>query len=285
MEKVYLNGNYINKDQANISVMDRGFLFGDGIYEVIPCYQGKTVGLKWHLDRMNQGLSSIEIDYVADLQYWKGVIEQLLAQFEQSSIGIYIHVSRGADNKRHHAYPVGIKPTVLAYAFMINDPQPLDREQTKTYRVITQEDKRWQRCNIKSTALLGNVMHFQQGHSAGVDEVILFNKDKILTEASACNVFLVKDNIVLTPKLDHQLLPGITRKIILASMQTYGEFHVQERDISLEELNTADEVWLSSSSKEIGPVVEVDGRPVGNGNVGPMWLKAQTAYNQFKFEC
>lgn len=283
MAKVYLNGNLVDQDKAMISPMDRGFLFGDGIYEVIPCYEGKPVGLDLHLARMNRGLSEIQLNYRAERDDWRANISQLISQYEQPNIGVYIHVSRGTDTKRFHAYPQDIKPTVFAYAFEIPPSQTLNCKTAKTFSVTTIEDLRWQRCHIKSTSLLGNVMHFQQGQDAGRDEVILYNQDKIVTEAAACNVFMVKNNLIMTPKLDNHILPGITREILLHALRKEG-FHVSEQDIDLDTLHKADEVWITSSSKELGPVTKVDERVLNEGVAGPMWLSALRAYNKYKFE-
>jgi D-alanine transaminase len=281
--QVFLNGKFVDKENALISPMDRGFLFGDGIYEVIPCYHSKPVGLSLHLDRMNSGLEEIGIAFHADKQEWLTTIKHLIAQFDASSVGVYIHVSRGTDTKRYHAYPENVSPTVFAYGFEIPPSQDVDRKTAKVYEVITGEDLRWQRCHIKSTSLLGNVMHFQQGKNAKKDEIILFNKHHIITEAAACNVFVIKDNIIMTPKLDNQLLPGVTRNILLQSLSLQGGFTVFEQDISTKQLANADEVWITSSSKEVGAVVKVDDRILGSGRPGPLWEAAQNAYNASKY--
>lgn len=283
MAQVYLNGEYLEHSQAKISPMDRGFLFGDGIYEVIPTYSGRAVGLALHLARMNRGLSEIGIGYKADIEQWQKHIEHLIKQVDCESVGVYIHVSRGTDSKRFHAYPKNVTPTVFAYAFEIPPSQNPSRDSAKAYEVLTVEDLRWQRCHIKSTSLLGNVMHFQQGQDAHKDEVILYNADGFITEAAACNVFVIKDGIIKTPKLDHQLLPGITRHIILTSLAKAGGFNVSEQDITVRELRTADEVWISSSSKEIAAVGKIDNDLVGDGRPGPIWQAALNAYNEYKF--
>lgn len=283
MQSVFLNGNFVAKEQAMISPMDRGFLFGDGIYEVIPCYNGKPVGLQLHLARMNRGLTEIQLQYQAKVDEWTQIINTIIGQFESASVGVYIHISRGTDSKRFHAYPKDISPTIFAYGFEIAPSSAPNRDTAKGFEVVTVEDKRWQRCHIKSTSLLGNVMHFQQGQDAGKDEVIMYNQAGYITEAAACNVFVVKDNIIMTPKLDHQLLPGITRDILLKSLELSGGFNVSEQNIGLDTLHSADEVWLTSSSKEIGAVVKVDERVLGGSKPGPMWLAAQQAYNEHKF--
>jgi D-alanine transaminase len=280
--QVFLNGSFVAKENALISPMDRGFLFGDGIYEVIPCYDSKPVGLALHLKRMNNGLKEIGIGLTADTKEWLSIIEKLIAQFDSSSVGVYIHISRGTDTKRHHAYPKNITPTIFAYGFEIPPSQAVDRNTARGFEVITGEDLRWQRCHIKSTSLLGNVMHFQQAQNAQKDEIIMFNDNQLITEAAACNVFVIKDNIIMTPKLNNQLLPGITRNILLQSLALEGGFTVFEQDINLTKLACADEVWITSSSKEVGAVVKVDERVLGDGRPGPVWEAAQHAYNRFK---
>jgi len=284
MSTVYLNGEYLPMSEAKISPMDRGFLFGDGIYEVIPSYAGQLVGFKPHLERMQDGLDAIEIKLEVDHADWRQISRELIERNGGGNLGIYFHVSRGADTRRHHAYPDDIEPTVYAFAFEI-PPAPLPRKDAATpYTVSTAEDLRWKRCNIKSTALLGNVMHYQFGHAQGHNETILYNQDGELTEAAACNVYTVKHGIISTPLLDHQKLPGITRLMLLDILRRDGSIPIQERVVKLNELHQADEVWISSSSKEIAPVIEIDGKPVGDGTVGDVWLAAQTLYSAHKFD-
>ncbi len=284
MSIVYLNGDYMPMEEAKISPMDRGFLFGDGIYEVVPSYDGKLVGFGPHMDRMQDGLDAIEIQLHVDHQAWRYIASELLERNGGGDLGIYFHVSRGADNKRHHAYPENIAPTIYAFAFEI-PPAPIpQKDAVTTYTVATAEDLRWKRCNIKSTALLGNVMHFQHGHALGHSETLLYNQDGELTEAAACNLYVIKNGIVATPLLDHQKLPGITRLMLLEILRKDGSIAVQERVVALDELDSADEVWISSSSKEIAPVIEIDGKRVGDGKVGDVWLAAQTLYSAHKFD-
>ncbi len=166
----------------------------------------------------------------------------------------------------------------------IADPPPPDRNLVKPFRVATARDLRWGRCQIKSVSLLGNVMHFQHGHAQGLDEVLLYNANDELTECGACNAYVVKDGAVATPPLDHQILPGITRHIALALLRRDGTVPVAERVVTMDEVHHADEVWISSSSKELVPVVEIDGRPVGDGRPGGVWEHAQSLYSAGKFE-
>jgi D-alanine transaminase len=269
--------------EARISPMDRGFLFGDGIYEVIPSYQGKLVGFAPHIDRMQRGLAEIGIQFDWNHASWLDMIKQLLARNGNGDLGVYLHVSRGTDSKRGHAFPVGVTPTVFAFTFAINPPPTGLPGSAKPIQVASASDLRWKRCHIKSTALLGNVLHHQQGVDAGYQETILFNEQEELTEGSSCNAFIVKDGLISTPPLDQQILPGITRLLLLQILRTYSTLPVQERVISKAEVLAADEVWLTSSSKELMPVVAIDGQPVGSGEVGAIWYQAQQLFAAHKF--
>ncbi|MBB1416902.1 aminotransferase class IV [Pseudoalteromonas sp. SG44-1] len=284
MSTVYLNGDYMNAEHAKISPMDRGFLFGDGIYEVIPAYNGNMLGFAAHIERMKNGLNELEIvlDYTADT--WREICQQLCEKNHGENLGIYLHVSRGADTKRAHAYPSGITPTVFAYAFEIPAQPVSDIDNATTYTVSVEQDKRWQRCHIKSTALLGNVIHYQHGAAAGNKETILYNRLDELTEASSSNVFIVKDGVISTPPLDNQILPGITRWLILTILHSYSDFKVQERIITKQELFAADEVWITSATKEVGPVVKLNGQLVADGKPGKIWQQVQSLFTEHKFD-
>ena len=271
-------------EQARISPMDRGFLFGDGIYEVVPSYEGKMVGFGPHISRMQDGLAAIEIKLGWSEDQWRDVCTNLLEKNGNGNLGIYLHVTRGADTKRHHAYPVGIEPTVFGYAFDIPAPPVPDRDQIHPYTCSTGHDMRWHRCNIKSISLLGNVMHFQQSHIKGDGEILLYNTDNELTECGACNAYIVKDGVISTPVLDNQILPGITRQLLLKILKADGSIPLEERTITMDEVWDADEVWISSSSKEVVPVIKLDGKPVGDGKPGPVWEKAAKLYSAGKYD-
>ena len=283
MTIAYLNGEYMPLEEARISPMDRGFLFGDGIYEVIPSYDGRMVGFGPHISRMQNGLAAIEIKLGWNDQQWRELCVSLLEKNGNGDLGIYLHVTRGADTKRNHAYPDGVEPTVFAYAFEIPPPPVPERDKIKPYTCATGSDMRWDRCNIKSISLLGNVMHYQQGHSKGDGEILLYNENNELTECGACNAYIVKDGVVATPPLDNQILPGITRLVLLGVLQADGSIPVEERVITMDEVWNADEVWISSSSKEVVPVVKLDGKPVGDGKPGPVWEKAAKLYSEGKY--
>lgn len=283
MSTVYLNGEFMPMSEAKISPMDRGFLFGDGIYEVIPSYSGKLIGFKPHMQRLQSGLHAIGMEMPLTVAELKTVVERLILDNGSGNLGIYMHVSRGADTKRLHAYPVNVSQTVFAFSFEIPFEPVADKQQTKCYKVVSAEDLRWKRCHIKSTSLLGNVLHFQQGQTAGVDETLLYDENGFLTEASACNVFIVINNTICTPPLSDQLLPGVTRGLLLDILKKDGQLKFEERAIHMDEVHNAQEIWLTSSSKEIAPVIELDGQAVGLGKIGDLWLKAQTLFSQHKY--
>jgi len=284
MSIAFLDGNYMPIEQVKISPLDRGFLFGDGIYEVVPSYAGKMVGFAPHIARMKSGLEAIGIQLNWSTDDWMELCNRLIAKNDAGNLGIYLHVTRGTDTKRFHAFPENVAPTVFAFTFEIAPAPIADKTLVKAKKASTSRDLRWERCQIKSTALLGNVLHFQHGYEQGSDETLLFNADNQLTEASACNVFIVKDGTVITPLLDNQKLPGITRQIVLDVLRNDGQIAVEERIVTMEEVSNADEVWITSSSKEIAPITEIDGKPVGDGTIGDIWLAAQTLYSAAKFD-
>ena len=284
MSTAYLNGEYLPLEEARISPMDRGFLFGDGIYEVIPSYGGRTVGFAPHIERMRDGLAAIDIRLDYTEEQWREICDGLVDANGGGDLGIYLHVSRGADTRRYHAYPEGVEPTVFGFTFEIPPAPVADRSTTQVFTASTAQDLRWKRCNIKSTALLGNVMHFNQGYQGGNSETILYNEQGEITEAAACNVFIVKDGKVATPDTDFQILPGITRLLLIEILRADGGIPIEERVVTLDELRHADEVWLTSSTKEVAPVVMIDGAPVGDGEVGDLWEKAQALFSEYKYD-
>ena len=283
MSIAYLDGAYLPIEEAKISPLDRGFLFGDGVYEVVPSYAGTMVGFAPHIARMQDGLAAVGMTLDWSESDWAELCNRLISENGTGNLGLYLHVSRGADTRRFHAFPKNVNPTVFAFTFEIAPPPVADKALAHGYHVATAKDLRWRRCHIKSTALLGNVLHFQQGYESNCDETILYNSNNELTEASACNAFIVKDGVVITPPLDSQLLPGITRHIVLDILRKDGAIKVEERVVTMDEVNNADEVWITSSSKEIAPVTQIDGVPVGDGQVGDVWLAAQTLYSANKF--
>ena len=282
---VYLNGEYMPAEQATISPFDRGFLFGDGIYDVTPSYGGKMVGLKLHLERMDNGLKSIGIENPLTTEQWHEIATQLSNKNGGQNLGIYFQISRGNEGRRFHGFPSNVKPTVFGMVIEIA-PHPAipNRHIEAGLKVISTEDLRWSRCHIKSTAMLGNVLHFQQSYSVQNNETIMYNALGQLTEGSYSNVFIVEDGVVATPILDHQLLPGISRHIAIESMRANGSITVEERIVTMDEVRNADEIWITNSSKHIAPVLELDGEPVGDGLVGEVWERAMTIYMAAKYD-
>ena len=284
MTIAYLNGDYVPLEEAKISPMDRGFLFGDGIYEVIPSYGGKTIGTELHMVRFENGLREIGIETPwsrADLNQMFG---ELLERNGNGNLGIYLQVTRGVTMKRNHAFPQQPKPTIFAYTFDIPEPDNGNRETVTQWEVTSGQDLRWQRCHIKSTSLLGNVLHMMEGVGSGAGEIILFDAEDNLTEAAACNVFVVTDGVVRTPQLDNHKLAGVTRDMAIAILRQHSTLEVREEPISRQEVMSADEVWLSSSTKELEPVVAIDGDAVGNGEPGPVWSQAQALFAEHRFD-
>jgi D-alanine transaminase len=284
MYTAFLNGEFLPLGEARVSPLDRGFLFGDGIYELVPSYDRRMVGFRPHIARMNDGLAAIGIDLGWSGDQWFELCDAIAEQNGGGTLGIYLQVTRGADSKRFHAYPEGVSPTVFAMPVAIGEPPLADRNSVKPFRLSSARDLRWGRCHIKSVSLLGNVMHFQQGYALGHDEVLLYNANDELTECGACNAYVVTDGVVATPPLDHQILPGITRHIALSLLRRDGTVPVEERVVTMDEVRGADEIWVSSSSKEIVPVVELDGRPVGDGRPGEVWEHAQALYSAGKYD-
>lgn len=282
MTTAYLNGDFVALEDARISPMDRGFLFGDGIYEVIPSYGGRMVGFKRHMQRLNQGLQAIELDNPLSDEGWQQLLLQLMEHNDGSALGLYLQVTRGASMVRNHKFPADTPQTIFAYPFEVNAPCDGNPEQASCYRVATATDRRWRRCDIKSVALLGNVLHMMEGVSAGADEVLLFNEQDELTEAAACNAFVVVGNDIITPPLDREKLPGITRNMLVDILASEG-IAVNETAVTRDMLSSADEVWLTSSTKEVAPVIAVDGRAVNGGKPGPVWSRAQTLFAQHRF--
>ncbi len=279
MTSAFLNGDYLPLEEARISPLDRGFLFGDGIYELIPVHGGRPIAFSLHYARMCEGLSAVEINLDWTLEQWRDVCSKLIDKNGAGNLAVYLQVSRGADTKRHHAYPVGVTPTVFGFASELSISAEI-----KPLKISSAEDKRWRRCNIKSTALLGNVIHFQKGQAEGRDETLLYNVAGEITEGSTSNAFVIKDGVVATPPLDNQVLPGITRLMLLDMLRKEGSVQIEERAVTMQETKEADEIWLTSSSKDVAPVVELDGNPVGSGDPGPVWETARRVFTERKFD-
>lgn len=284
MTIAWINDQWLPLSEARISPMDRGFLFGDGIYEVIPSYGGKMVGFNRHMQRLQDGLDAIALANPLDAKIWHQQLTRLIQENGEGDLGIYLQVTRGVAEKRQHKFPEKTTPTIFAYTFDIPATSDGSLESARGITVATGTDRRWQRCHIKSVALLGNVLHMMEGVDSGADEILLFNDNDELTEAAACNVFIVKQGTIKTPALDTQKLPGITRNLLLDMFKSEIDWQVTEGVVTRAEVFSADEIWLTSSTKEIAPVISIDGIPVSHGKPGPVWSKAQQLFHKLRFD-
>ncbi len=276
--EVFLNGAFVPLAEARVSVMDRGFLFGDSIYEVIPAYGGRLFRLEQHLRRLEDNLAAIRMTDPLGRAAWESALTRLVSPFPGRDVGVYLQVTRGPAQKRDHAIPEAAQPTVLAMANPIDPPDPQLAERGIT--AITLDDIRWRLCNIKATTLLANVLLRQQAKDQQAMEAILV-RDGLVTEGAASNLFLVRDGLLVTPPKGPFLLPGITRDLVLELAAENGIPHA-EAPVTPSELGSADEVWLTSSTKEIMPVTRLDGETVGGGLPGPLWRHMVGLYQAYK---
>lgn len=277
MSIVYLNGEFCHADQAKVSVFDRGFLLGDGVYEVIPAYAGKLFRLKEHLDRLQSSLDAIRLENPLPYEQWEEMLSRLVKENFDPNLSVYLQVTRGAA-VRDHAFPKDTPASIFA---MANKIQALpEKYYQEGVAAITVEDNRWQRCDIKSISLLANVLLRQQAVDQGVSEAILV-RDGMLTEGSASNVFVVVDGEIRTPPKGQYILPGITRDLVL-ELALENKMPAAEKPVSVQELLAADEVWITSSTKEVLPVTRLNGQAVGSGKPGKVWEKMSDIYRAYK---
>ena len=275
---VYLNGQYLPIEDAKISVLDRGFTFGDGVYEVIPVYKGHIFRMREHLERLNNSLDEVYIDRPYALEQWQGILRELIEKNSIKNTGndlsLYMQVTRGI-SERDHAIDIATKQTVFAMC----RPLP-EYDRCAGISAIIEEDIRWKYCHIKAITLLPSVMLRHKARDAGATEAILV-KDGYITEGAASNVFIVKNGIVKTPPKDGSLLPGITRDLVVELLTESG-IPCEELAIKEIELKQADEIWITSSTWEIVPVTRLDNNPVGTGRPGEVWQQASEIYQRFK---
>ena len=264
-KQVFLNGEYLPISKAKVSVLDRGFIFGDGVYEVIPAYGNKPFRLEEHFARLNNSLSAVRIENPYTKEQWSKIFLRLLADGNGDQ-SIYLHITRGVA-PRDHGFPPETAPTVFVMC------SPLSSAATTLLEngiaAITLDDIRWQYCRIKSIALLPNILLRQEALDKDAIEAILI-RDGNMTEGSASNIFIVKDAVIKTPPHSDQLLPGITRDLIVELAHQHN-MTCEETIITEQELLDADEVWLSSSTKEVIAVTQLNQQAVGNGKPGPVW--------------
>ena len=278
---IYLNGQYMPIEEAKISVLDRGFIFGDGVYEVIPVYSRRAFRLPEHLRRLQHSLNGIKLANPHSDAEWTRIIGELVARNNGDDQYLYLHITRGAA-RRDHAFP---SPPVTPTVFMMSSPlstPPAELLQSGI-ACITASDNRWLRCDIKSIALLPNVLLRQMAVDAGCAETILIRNNEFMTEGAASNIFVVKNGKLLAPPKDNLMLPGITYDVVLEIADASGIPH-EVRRVMQEELFTADELLLTSSTKEVLAITQLDGQPVGSGKPGAMFARLHALYQDFKRE-
>ena len=274
---IYLNGKWMPIEEACIPVLDRGFIFGDGVYEVIPVYSRKPFRLNRHLNRLQHSLDGIRLKNPFSNAEWKQLLEQIIAGNEGEDQYLYLHITRGVA-KRDHAFPLHVTPTV----FIMSNPllPPPVELLINGASAITALDNRWIRCDVKAISLLPNVLLRQLAVDVQALETILI-RDGFLTEGAASNIFIVRDNVLLAPPKSHLMLPGITYDVVLELAATNKIQH-EVREIAESEVRTADEILLTSSTKEIMPITSLDRKPVGKGQPGSIFAQLHTLYQDYK---
>jgi D-alanine transaminase len=274
---VYLNGQFLALEEAKVSVLDRGFIYGDGVYELVPVYGRRPYRLPQHLARLQRSLDGIRLRNPHTDAEWEAIIGELIARMPFADQGVYFQITRGVA-KRDHAFPAGVAPTV----FMMSNPLALpSRGQVERgVAVITAVDERWLHCDLKTISLLGNVLARQLAVDAGATETVLF-RNGFLTEASASNVLIVRDGVIVAPPKDNQILPGITYDAAF-ELARKGGLPIEMRPVRKDEALAADEMWLSSSTKEVLAVTALDGRPFGGGKPGPVFKKVYALFQSSK---
>jgi D-alanine transaminase len=277
----YLDGRYLPLAEARISPLDRGFLFGDAVYEVIPVYNGRPFRLDAHLERLTASLAAIRLADPLTPARWREVLAELIARNGGGRQAVYLQVTRGAEDGRAHRLPARVEPTVFAMsqAFAPAPQATLD----SGIAAVTAQDIRWRRCDIKSTSLLANVLLRQRAEDANAAETLLTN-DGLVTEGASSTVFIVAaDGALCTPPKDTRLLPGTTRDLIVELARGAG-FAFEARDIPVEELGACREVWISSALREVLPVTRIDETSVGDGRPGPAWRRINDLFQRYNEE-
>jgi D-alanine transaminase len=262
----YLDGVYMPLAEARVSPLDRGFLFADGVYEVVPVHRGRLFRLREHLKRLDDSLRGIRVANPLDEAGWTAVLQRLAAQAGEPELLIYLQVTRGTEYGRNHLFPKDAKPTTFAFASPY--PQPAAATLEQGLRAVTLQDIRWDRCDIKSIALLGNVLLRQEAADRGADEALLV-RDGLLLEGSSSSVFLCVGGTLVTPPNSHRILPGTSRDAVLELAEGWLPFEIC--DVQVRDIAGCDEIWIASAGRGVLPVTTMDGEPVGSGRPGPLW--------------
>lgn len=274
---VYLNGDYIAAQDATVSVLDRGFLFGDGVYEVIPVYAGRLFRVSEHLNRLERSLRGVRIADPYDRPRWIAILEELTTRNGGGDLSVYLQITRGVAPTRSHAFPPNATPTVFAMSAPLRTLDWAQRE--RGAHAITHEDIRWRLSDLKTTAMLANVLLTQKARDAQVEETLLI-RDGLVIEGASSNVFAVRKGVITTPPAGAGLLPGITRDLVLDLIRDAGLQHCEE-PLPLPGLAEAEELWITSGSRRVMPLVAVDGRAVGAGVAGPVWRQVAASFDAY----
>jgi D-alanine transaminase len=273
----YLNGEFLPLSKARISPLDRGFIFGDGVYEVIPVYARRVFRLEDHLRRLDFSLDGIRLPNPHSELQWTQIIRELVRRGAHEDQGVYLQITRGVA-KRDHAFPKGVAPTV----FLMTNALSLPTQETVDggCAAATLVDNRWLHCDLKTTALLPNVLLRQQAVDAGAVEAVLL-RDGLLTEGAASNIFVVRNGLLLIPPKSNLILPGITYDVVVELAQEHG-IGYEIRSVSEAEVRSAQELWLSSSTREVLAITRLDGQAVGNGKPGPLFRRMYALFQELK---
>jgi D-alanine transaminase len=274
----WLDGRLLPLDEARVPVLDRGFLFGDAVYEVIPVYGGRPCRMEEHLDRLDASLAATAIPAPHDRAGWRDLLGRLIEANGGGDLALYLQVTRGVAPKRDHAIAPGLVPTVFAMTMPI--PPRASEVAENGIAAVTVADSRWLRCQIKATTLLANVLHKRKAAESGADDALLV-RDGLVIEATASNVFAVLDGAVVTPPVDPGMLTGVTRNLVLELAAGDG-IETLEAALPAERLPAASEIWVTSSTREVTPVTTLDGRVVGEGRPGPLWRRVDRLYQEYK---
>ncbi|MFN3235116.1 MAG: D-amino acid aminotransferase [Gammaproteobacteria bacterium] len=276
MSLVYLNGQYMSSEEATISPLDRGFLFGDSIYEVVPIFDGKALASAEHYQRLTRSLNNINFTNPLSEDDWQTIIEKLSDSREDNSFMVYVQITRGAQAGRAHHIPENITPTIFATTF---DFPPRVWEE-KGLSAITYEDTRWLGCTTKTTNLLPNVLAKSEAKNQNAHDAI-FVRDGYALEGTSTNLFVITEGKIITPPVNENILPGITRQLTIKAINQCG-IPLEETKIPLKALENADEIWLTSSTQDIIPVTQLNNRPVGDGKIGKVWRRVNNAFQTDK---
>ena len=264
-------------EQASVSVLDRGFIFGDGVYELVPVYSRVPFRLDEHLARLERSLAAVAIRNPYSREQWREIIFRLIDQQPFDDQGVYFQVTRGVA-KRDHAFPKNVEPTVFMMSNALVNPPA--EQVARGGAAVSAQDNRWLRCDIKSISLIGNVLLRQLSAEAGAAETILFRDGK-LTEASASNVFIVRRGVIQSPPKSSLILAGITYDVV-AELAAANGLPLEFREVTEKEVRAADEIWVTSSSKEVFAIVSLDGAKIGDGRPGPVFRRMHQLYQEFK---